>query len=81
MSIERKVLQPEESRRKGRGQEPLWFVTNGECGLLRWGGMPKVQEVRGVEGRPEPDDKALRCPCHSHLVSLMETSLGREMQS
>ena len=43
--------------------------------------MLKVQEVRRVEGRPEPDDKALRCPCHSHLVSLMETSLGREMQS
>ena len=34
--------------------------------------------VRG-EGRHkrEPDDKALWCPCHSHLVSLMETRVGK----
>lgn len=73
----RKELEPEKSRRRGREQE-LWGLSTGgdwpaEAGAARTkGGV-------GGEGRhrPEADTKALPCPCHSHLVSLMETRVGK----
>ena len=43
MSIERKALRKAE---EGGDRSLRGLSTNGECGLLRWGGMTKVQEVR-----------------------------------
>ena len=42
-------------------------------------GTARTKGCSGGEGRhrPEADDKALPCPCHSQLDSLMETSVGK----